>query len=297
MSIWQSKSWWKFLVSSAQAQEIFDVSGIQVEKRRVALWEYGLFILWISQPPSPVVRRELEDFCKQQNCLFIQIETLDYKNNTVINSFWESRYYKKFITPYTAVIDLTQSEDEILATMKPKGRYNIKLARKKWVEIIESDNNNQDIESFYNLMQQTTARDSFAGNNIEYYKKFLSQNKNSQLLLAKVDNIVIAWGIFIFGKDVSIYYYWASTSDTQYRNLMAPYLLQWEAIIRAKLYWSKLYDFLWVAGPDEKNSSLAGVTDFKKKLSQDVREVSQGYIYVHKKMKYFCIQILRKLQK
>gem|GEM_PF-6708499 len=37
MSIWQSKSWGKFLVSSGQAEEIFDVSGIQVEKRKVAL--------------------------------------------------------------------------------------------------------------------------------------------------------------------------------------------------------------------------------------------------------------------
>jgi lipid II:glycine glycyltransferase (peptidoglycan interpeptide bridge formation enzyme) len=40
-------------------------------------------------------------------------------------------YYKKFITPYTAIIDLNLSEDEILSLMKPKGRYNIRLAEKK----------------------------------------------------------------------------------------------------------------------------------------------------------------------
>jgi lipid II:glycine glycyltransferase (peptidoglycan interpeptide bridge formation enzyme) len=85
-------------------------------------------------------------------------------------------------------------------------------------------------------MQETTSRDSFEGNNLEYYTKFLKQNNSSKLLLAKKDDIVIAAGIFIFDTEVSIYYYGASTSQKEYRNLMAPYLLQWEAITRAKLY-------------------------------------------------------------
>ncbi len=298
MSIWQSKSWGKFLVSAGQAQEVFDVDWIQVEKRSVGLWEYGLFILWIT--PTILSKKalaQLEKLCTQQNALFIQIETLDYNSKISFDTHWKKKYYKKFITPYTAVIDLTKTEDDILAAMKPKGRYNIKLATKKWVEIITSSNSDSDIKSFYEIMQETTSRDSFAGNSLDYYKKFLSKNKNSKLLLATKDNVIIAAGIFIFEKNVSIYYYWASTSDKQYRNLMAPYLLQWEAISIAKRIGSKLYDFLWVAHPDDTNSSLLGVTSFKKKLTPDIRRVSEGYIYVNKKLKYSFIQILRKLKK
>jgi len=44
---------------------------------------------------------------------------------------FQFKHYKKFITPHTAVIDLEKSEEEILANMKPKGRYNIRLAEKK----------------------------------------------------------------------------------------------------------------------------------------------------------------------
>ncbi len=90
------------------------------------------------------------------------------------------------------------------------------------------------MEGFYDLMQQTTSRDSFAGNTQKYYEQFLTLNKNAKLLLAKIDDVVVAGGVFIFDKDVSIYYYGASTSDPKYRNLMAPYLLQWEAIQVAK---------------------------------------------------------------
>lgn len=313
MSIWQTKSWWKFLISSGQAEEIFEVSDIRIEKRQVSLWEYWLFALWVDvKNISDKIFKKLEDLCKQQDCLFIQLETLDYNLAPplplgeeiqrwglweIVWGNWKKGYYKKFITPYTAVIDLEKSEDDILAAMKPKGRYNIKLARKKWVEVTLSKNSNTDIESFYSLMQETTSRDSFVGNSLDYYKKFLSENKNSKLLLAKKDRLVITAGIFIFDEDVSIYYYGASTSDKQYRNLMAPYLLQWEAVLLAKSHWSKLYDFLWVAAPDEQNSELSGVTSFKKKLTPDIRKVSESYIYINKKWKYRLIQILRNLKK
>jgi lipid II:glycine glycyltransferase (peptidoglycan interpeptide bridge formation enzyme) len=60
---------------------------------------------------------------------------LDYSKEIVLSSdnfkFWKIDYYKKFITPYTALIDLEKTEEDILADMKPKGRYNIKLAKKK----------------------------------------------------------------------------------------------------------------------------------------------------------------------
>jgi lipid II:glycine glycyltransferase (peptidoglycan interpeptide bridge formation enzyme) len=125
----------------------------------------------------------------------------------------------------------------------------------------------------------------------------LNDLDNSKLILAKKDWVVIAWGIFTFDSEVSIYYYWASTSQKEYRNLMAPYLVQWTAIKYARSIWSKIYDFLWVSDPKEKNSPLAWVTDFKKKLTKDIIKVSDSYIYINKKIKYFIINTLRKLKR
>ncbi len=298
MSIWQTESWQKMLKKSEQVSDFFKVWNIFVEKRKVALWEYGLFILWLENKISEKDVKEMIKLCEKEKCLFIQIEILNYGNDLdlSINSFWEW-YYKKFITPYTAVIDLSQTEDDILAKMKPKGRYNIKVALKKWVEVKEVEKTDENIKKYYDLMLETTSRDNFNWNNIDYYKLFLANIKNSKLLLAYSWEKVIAWWIFTFDKDVSIYYYWASTSDKEYRNMMAPYLLQWEAIKIAKDIWSSLYDFLWVATPWNKNSELAWVTDFKLKLTKDVREVSKSYIYVNKKIKYLLINMLRKLKR
>ena len=144
-------------------------------------------------------------------------------------------------------------------------------------------------------MSETTARDSFAGNTLEYYKTFLESLENSQMFFAYHDGEIIAAGIFIVEDSVMTYYYGASSNHK--RNFMAPYLLQWTAIEHAIKRNCTTYDFLGVAGDDEKNSSLAGVTDFKMKLSPRKTLVSGSSLYIHKKLKYQVIMILKRIRK
>jgi len=301
MSIWQTKSWQQMLKKSGQVSDYFEVDGIFIEKRSIWLWEFWLFVLWIEKEISEKNLKKLKSLTKKENCLFIQIEYLNYFKNKTPSPYkgegWGEGFYKKFITPYTAIIDLKKSEEDILANMKPKWRYNIKVARKKWVEAEIVEKSEENIKAYYDLMLETTSRDNFSGNILEYYKTFLNSLENSKLILAKKDWVIISGWIFTFDKEVSIYYYWASTSKKEYRNLMAPYLVQWIAIEYAKSINSKIYDFLWVASANEKNSSLAWVTAFKWKLTKDFIKVSEGYIFVNKKFKYFLINFLRKLKK
>ena len=302
MSIWQTKKWWEMLLDSKQAEKIFYVDNIQIEKRSIWIKQYGFFILACSL--EKIVKKEtlkkIEDLAKKEKVLFTQIETLEYlekKDDIYTELFKDNKwYYKKFITPYTAVIDLEKLEDDVLSEMKPKWRYNIKLARKKWVEIKSVEKTKKNIKQYYELMLETTSRDNFSWNNLEYYITFLEKIDNSELLLAYKDDIVIAWGIFVFDENISIYYYWASTSKKEYRNLMAPYLLQWEAIVIAKKRGSKIFDFLWVSSPNSKNDPLSWVTNFKKKLTSDIRFVSESYIFINKKLKYNLFKIIRKIK-
>jgi lipid II:glycine glycyltransferase (peptidoglycan interpeptide bridge formation enzyme) len=292
------------LIASWQGDEYFmierDIKNIEgndygpifVEKRRVSLWEYGLFVIGFEGELDGDTRESLEELCKEEKCLFLQVETIDYSGE----EGWENnKYYKKFIPPYTALIDLTLWEEEILKTMKPKGRYNIKVARKKWVVVEQVDMHIWNITKFHKLMNETTVRDSFAGNTLEYYKVFLESLENVQMFFAYHEEEIIAAGIFVVEWDVMTYYYGASSNHK--RNLMAPYLLQWTAIEHAMKRGCKTYDFLGVAGDDEKNSSLAWVTDFKMKLSPQKTLVSGSSLFVNKKLKYFLIALLKRLKK
>ena len=158
----------------------------------------------------------------------------------------------------TALIDLTQSEEEILANMKQKGRYNIKTAQKHEVKVEKSEpvqnakqqNIHEPVHDFYELLQETTQRNHFAQNNFEYYQKLvqsLEEYDLGGLYVAKKDDEIIAAAIFVYYGNVGTYYYGASTSDNAKRKYMASYLLQWEAIKEAKKRGCQWFDFLGVA--------------------------------------------------
>lgn len=334
-SFWQSWIWIAIILSGWQAENVFIIEKnnkyIIVEKREITFW-YGLFVLWTSDENIEIFKEEAIALAKNESCLFVQFETINYdwydkykegfinwsnwsekmKNSSEsyssydewILSFWASKtrfrkssYYKKFITPYTALIDLSKTEEEILASMKPKGRYNIKVAEKNEIVVKKAEITDENISVFYDLMTETTLRDSFSGNTKTFYKNFLNSSKNNLLFIAYKWEVQVAAWIFVYFWDIAIYYYWASSSDKSYRNLMAPYLLQWTAIREGKSRWCKLYDFLGIASPDEENSSLAWVTDFKLKLTPDSREVSRAEIYVVNKLKYNLIMFLKKIKK
>lgn len=297
MTIWQTKKWQQMLKKSGQVSEFFEIDSVFVEKRQIAFKQFGLFVIWLSIQLTKETEDKLIDLCKKENAVFLQIENLTYENIFYLpaNNIFKALYYKKFITPYTAIIDLKKSEDEILTDMKQKGRYNIKLAEKKEIIVEKAEKNRENIKAFYDLMLETTARDHFSANTLSYYEDFL-ENPYSELFLAKKDEQVISAWIFVFFDGLAIYYYGASTSNPSYRNMMAPYLLQWEAIKYAKNNWYEIYDFLWVASLDEKNSSLAWVSDFKYKFTSDVRKVSESYIFINKKIFFYFIKFLKKLK-
>ncbi|PZM84911.1 hypothetical protein DLH72_02655 [Candidatus Gracilibacteria bacterium] len=308
MSIWQTKAWQEMLKKSGQVEKTIEFQNIFIEKRKIGLSEFGLFVLGINfENLNENILKELKNICKKEKSLFLQLESYtlplthlspkergDYYLQT--HNF-QKKYYKKFITPYTAIIDLKKSEEEILAEMKPKGRYNIRLAEKKGVKVSEFPKTEQNIKIFYDLMMQTTSRDNFFGNTLNYYKIFLKSIESSKLLFAEYEGNIIAAGIFTYEQKIAIYYYGASTSDKNFRNLMAPYLLQWEAIKIGKNLGCEIYDFLGIAGEGEENSSLAGVTDFKLKFTKSGIKVSESLIFVNKKLKYLFINILRKIRK
>lgn len=167
----------------------------------------------------------------------------------------------------TLKLDLTLSEDELLAQMKPKGRYNIKVALKHGVTVRETTDT-AEIGSFAELLRMTAARDGFAGHRSGYYEDFLrilAREKRASLWLAEREGQLLAGLLATYAGKTATYYYGAS--DHEQRKYMAPYLLQWEVARAAKARGFTLYDFLGIAPSGrETGHRLAGVTEFKRKF-------------------------------
>lgn len=165
----------------------------------------------------------------------------------------------------TLLIDLQPSEQELLAAMKPKTRYNVRLAERKGVTI--RPGTEEDLGLLYRLYAETSVRDGFVVREEAYYRQvwqdFLRAGLAEPLVAEAQGEPVAAVVIFRFAGKA---WYFYGMSRSAHREKMPNHLLQWEAMRRAKAAGCTLYD-LWGA-PDElaEDDPLWGVYRFKEGL-------------------------------
>lgn len=162
----------------------------------------------------------------------------------------------------TRFLDLTLSTEELLAQMKPKGRYNIRVAERDGVTIRSST----DSSGFATLAQKTAARDGFKAHSAKYYQTFLQSLPGAFLLYADVASAPepIAGLIGVVHGTSGTYYYGAS--DHRYRAFMAPYALQWHAMQHSKAQGCTQYDLFGVAPEGSPQHPWQQVSEFKAKF-------------------------------
>lgn len=171
----------------------------------------------------------------------------------------------------TVLIDLTSSNEELLARMKQKTRYNIRLAEKKGVVLRVGSP--KDFGMLYKTYAETSVRDGFVIRDEEYYrtvwKLFMDSNEPTcEPLMAEVDGEPVA-AIFVFYFAERAYYVYGMSRNL-HREKMPTYLLQWEAIKHARARGCKIYD-LWGA-PElfDESDSMWRVYRFKEGLGGKV---------------------------
>lgn len=222
--------------------------------------------------------------------------------------------FRRFIEPVTALLHLNQAtEESLLANFAEKGRYNIRLAQKRWIstkwvrasEACGWRMKNEEwnkwktyLEAFFDLLDETTKRDGFAHNTLYYYKHFvetLESQSAGGLLVAEKDGILHAAGIFAYWGDTGIYYYGASSSDREIRRDMATYLLQWDAIREALRRRCATYDFLGIS--EDGTWKLAGVTEFKLRFNPEKKYWPWEKVIIYKPFILRLLQCISRIRK
>ncbi|MDR0759355.1 MAG: peptidoglycan bridge formation glycyltransferase FemA/FemB family protein [Treponema sp.] len=167
----------------------------------------------------------------------------------------------------TVLISLDQDDEALLAAMKEKCRYNIRLSARKGVAVRRC--NETELDVFYRLFEETAKRDGIAIHSRDYYAALFALAKEAgcgipvdiRLYIAAHEGEDLAAIITLFRGDEAVYLYGASSNRK--RNLMAPYLLQWTAIRDARASGCKRYDLFGIPPANDPAHPMAGLYRFK----------------------------------
>jgi peptidoglycan pentaglycine glycine transferase (the first glycine) len=194
----------------------------------------------------------------------------------------------------TVILDVSASEEEMLARMKQKTRYNVRLGPKKDVAVRVG--NESDWPMLYKMYAETSVRDGFVIRDEAYYRRVWALFDNSTLdtrttnieypisniplaepLIAEVDGEPVA-AVFLFAFGGRAYYVYGMSREA-HREKMPTYLLQWEAMKWARARGCSSYD-LWGA-PDvfNESDSMWGVFRFKEGLGGQVLRTLGAWDY------------------
>lgn len=203
--------------------------------------------------------------------------------------FSENKKLKKAVMdiqpPNTFVLDIEAPEDEILARMKHKTRYNIRISIKKGVKVTEGGTD--DLITWYNLYKETGQRDNITLHSLKYYKTLYRLAKEYgheaptvKLLLSEVEGETVA-GMILAIKGKLAYYLYGASSNRK-RNFMPNHALQWKAIQIAKKQGCKYYDLFGIPPETDSFHPMYGLYRFKTGF---------GGIFINR---YGCYDVIKK---
>jgi len=242
-------------------------SGWQMTFHKIPHLPYTVGYFPKGPTPSADMLKELVKIGKQKNAIYIQIEP-DMLAEEPFDSACRRLLrpaHRPLFTKYTFVLDLTKTEEELLASFHPKTRYNIRVAQKHGV-IIAEDSSEKAFAAYLALSRETTQRQNFYAHNTMYHKtmwKILKDAGVAHLFTATYQNtIVSAWIVFVW-KDTVYYPYGASSRS--HREVMAPNLMLWEIVRWAKKRGLFYFDLWGALGHDpDPNDPWFGFHRFKE---------------------------------
>ncbi|MFI5265669.1 MAG: lipid II:glycine glycyltransferase FemX [Candidatus Levyibacteriota bacterium] len=258
--------------------------------------------------PDQEMIADIASEAKKNNCVYVQLEPdvlASHIQGKISKSLRPS--FHPLFTKYTFVLDITPDEETLLSHMHPKTRYNIRVAIKHNVKIVE-DNSEKGFEDFMKLYEETTIRQKFYAHTPNYHKKLWEMFQKSKiedprsknelqyhLLHARLDKTTLtSWVLFSF-HDKLYYPYGASSREN--RETMSSNLIMWEAIRFGKKQKLKEFDMWGALGPEpDAKDPWYGFHKFKQGYGAQLSEFAGSYDLVINPALYELVKIGDKLR-
>jgi len=311
-NLFQSTEWEQLKLKTGYAKS-YRIDDVLVLQRNLPLGFSMLYSPMLSQVEGPKTKskgflEKIKEIGRENNSIFYRLELdIPLIPNTKydIPAFGFAKSFEEMQPEHTLILDLTRSESEILAQMKQKGRYNIRVAEKNNLIFKRTSKPDEMLDQFYNLYSSTGKRHRITFRSKQYFHSLL------EILGAKGyaeldiiykeqatrngEQMPLASAIIVYSDKKAIYLYGASSDE--FKNLMAPYKLHFEIIKEAKARGCIEYDFFGIAPDDSPSHPWAGVTRFKKQFGGSEQKIYGSYDLVFKPSMYQIFKFAEKIRR
>ena len=194
---------------------------------------------------------------------------------------------KSIFTPYTFLLNLEKTEADLFAGLHSKTRYNIRLAMKKGVTILD-DTSEDGLETFLRLLEETATRQKFYAHDADYYRKLWKVMGRSGIIkifhAVYQGTVLVSWIVFVFNDRL---YYPYGASSSLHREVMASNLMMWEVIKYGHGLGLKAFDMWGALGPDANpKDPWYGFHRFKEGYGGELVQNFPTYDFVYQPLMY-----------
>lgn len=253
-----------------QAEKLVGVMQAIVEKGKRATYltvPGGPLINWEEDEVKGVFLEAIKRMAGEYKCSFVRVRP-QMKNNETNNKMFIKFGFvmapMHLHAQLTLKLDLSKTDEQLMAEMRKATRYEIRQAIKMGI-IIEESTDPEDMNAFYDLQVSTSARQAF----VPFSKKYLKEQfkafvNDDQVVLftAKYEGKILAQAMVIFYGQEADYHYGASSEEG--RKYPGAYLIQWQAMKEARKRGLKYYDLWGIAPGDKPKHRFYGVSLFKR---------------------------------
>lgn len=260
----------------------------------------GPIIDWKDDASVRSFVNEVRKIAKENNCVFVrvrpQLESTDFSRNLFVKlGFRDAPMHLH--AELTSQLDITKSEEELMAGMKKNTRYDIRKTDSLGIKVSWNEDTSS-IRRFYETEIETAKRQNFVPFSFEYLNhqfKIFSDARKVVMYTAELNKKLLAQAFIIFYGEEAVYHYGASTEEG--RKYPGAYAIQWEAIKEAQRRKLKRYNFWGVSPIDNPNHRFAGLSLFKRGFGGEDFEYLHAQDLVINSARYMLNLIVESMRK
>lgn len=245
---------------------------------------------WSNPEVKKLIFDDMELQAKKLKCTFVRVRPQLQNTPENAKTFQQLGFRKApmyLSVEFAGVLNLENSEEEILKNMRQRLRRALRKAEKNQITI-EKTSDPKAIHDFYQIELQTAKRHDFYAFSEDFLtKQFAAFAKNDEavLYIAKLNGEILAENFMIFyGNEASYHYGVSSELGTKYSG--AP-LLHMEAMRDARKRGIKRYNFWGIVDENDTKHRFYGVSVFKRGFGVEELKYLEARDLVLDKISYY----------